>query len=83
MGLTQLLNQRPGACERCVLFDIRFREQTWTRSRETGSTVKLSSTTGPSGQSFPQDVPLPEQGAQTTGHTAHAPRCPRGDDAVH
>lgn len=62
---------------------IRCKEQTWTCSGETGSTVELSSTTGPSRQSLPQYVPLPEQGAQTTGNTARTPRCPWGHDAVH
>lgn len=65
------------------MFGLQRSEQTGTRSRETGSTVELGATTGPPRQSLSQDVPLPEQGAQTTRHTARAPRCPWGHDAVH
>lgn len=65
------------------LFDVGVTEPTWTRSRETGPAVELGSATGPSRQSLPQDVPLPKQGAQTTGHAAGAPGCPRRHDAVH
>lgn len=61
----------------------KIHESTLTRSRETRSTVKLSSTAGTARHSFPQNVSLSEQRTQTTGNAAGAPHCPGGHDAVY